>query len=471
MRKTLRDILISTIILIAATALVWNYYDINIFLNWVKIYNELGLLNLYTMCRYNQSYRVVYLPLAPLTFIVFYSLGEKTTNIILNNTIPLLTPEYTEYIKLTLIRMFSKLPLVFMVYLTAYLLYRKERNYEIIKWWFYNIPLILAVATYQFDPIMVFFLLLGTYLLLEGKLLYAGISWGIGSAIKQVPIILLPIVYRYLRDKNEFIKFLSPFTLTILVISLPFMLIDPISFINNALGFHADRPPQYLSVFNIPVLLSGRDPQVTNVIVSIWPYAFLVIYILTLLTLKMKPRDKDLLFKSILAILLIFTVFNKVVNPNYLLWAYPYAIYVLLKNRDKRGLKLLIIASVIAMSWPGICFYTAAVLNKPVYIEEEMKYYDARILVEKSFQGYGRILLQLALTIGHMVKPFIQFIYDNLNTVGVILISSYTSIMIYVLFYNVYDIRGFNDLKSKVISGVKYIKSYCFSKCRKYHQK
>lgn len=471
MRKTLRDILISTIILVVATALVWNYYDINIFLNWVKIYNELGLLNLYTMYKYNQSYRVVYLPLAPLTFIAFYSLGEKTTNIILNNTISLLTPEYSEYIKLTLIRIFSKLPLVLMVYLTAYLLYRKERNHEIIKWWFYNIPLILAVATYQFDPIMVFFLLLGTYLLLEDKLLYAGISWGIGSAIKQVPIILLPIIYRYLRDRSKFIKFLLSFALTILVISLPFMLIDPIGFINNALGFHEDRPPQYLSVFNIPVLLSGRDPQVTNIVISIWPYIFLPIYILTLLTLKIKPKDKDLLFKSILAILLVFTVFNKVVNPNYLLWAYPYAIYVLLKNRDKRGLKLLIIASVIAMSWPGICFYTAAVLNKPVYIEEEMKYYDARTLVEKSFQGYGRIILQLALTIGYMIKPFIQFIYDNLNIIGVILISSYTGIMIYVLFYDVYYIRGFNDLKSKVMNGVKHIKSAVLVSIEKYHQK
>lgn len=454
-------------ILLIAAALVWNYYDVNIFLNWIKIYDELGLLYLYTMYKYNQSYRVVYLPLAPLTFIAFYSLGEKTTNILLNNTLIPLTPEYSESVKLTLIRIFSKIPLVLMVYLTAYLFYKKERNGEIIKWWFYNIPLILAVATYQFDPIMVFFLLLGTYLIVEEKLVHAGISWGVGAAIKHVPVILLPIVYMFLGDKTRFTKFLASFIITVLIISLPFLIVDPIGFINNALGFHTDRPPQYLSIFNIPVLLSNRDPVVTNVVIKLWPYIFAIIYITCILLLNPKPNDKDSLFESILVVLLVFTVFNKVVNPNYLLWAYPYAIYVLLKKNKIRSLKLLIIASIIAMSWPGICFYTAAVLDKAVYIEEEMRYYDARLLVEKSFQGYGKILLQLVLSIGYELKPLIQIIYDNLNLVGVIMISSYVGIVLYILLVDIGGVKNIDDLvlklgglKHKLKSWLRTISSY-----------
>ncbi len=448
MKKVFKDIIVTTIIIVIAAVLVWNYYDISIFLNWVKIYNELGILNLYTMYKYNESYRVVYLPLAPITFIAFYSIGQQTANTLMNLTSTTLSANLSEQLKVTLIRGFSKIPLLIMVYATAYLIYKKEKNTEMVKWWFYNIPLILAVATYQFDPIMVFFLLLGTYLIVEDKVTFAGIAWGIGSAIKHVPAVLLPTVYMYFRNWRKFGKFLLTFTLVVTIISLPFLIADPVGFINNALGFHSNRPPQYLSIFNIPVLITNRNTYIVELITKIWPYTFILAYILLLLVISVKQKayDKDSLFKSILAILILFTTFNKVVNPNYLLWAYPFAIYIAVKNKNLKSLKLIVIASIIAMSWPGLCFYTATILDKPVYIEEEMKYYNARILVEKSFQGYGRILLEVALMIGYAIKPLIQFTYDNLNYIGVILIVLYNLILLNIMFKDALELRSPNDL-------------------------
>ncbi len=470
MKKILKDIIISTIIIIIAAILVWNYYDISIFLNWVKIYNELGILNLYTMYKYNESYRVVYLPLAPITFIAFYSIGQQTANTLLNITAATISTSLSEQLKVTLIRAFSKIPLLAMVYATAYLIYKKEKNTEMVKWWFYNIPLILAVATYQFDPIMVFFLLLGAYLIVENKPALAGIAWGIGSAIKHVPAVLLPVVYMYFRNWREFKKFLLAFILVVTAISLPFLIADPVGFINNALGFHSDRPPQYLSIFNVPVLLTNRNIYVVELVTRIWPYIFALTYILLLLAINViqKPYDKDSLFKSILAILILFTTFNKVVNPNYLLWAYPFAIYVAVKNNNLKSLKLIVVASIIAMSWPGLCFYAATVLDKPVYIEEEMKYYNARILVEKSFQGYGRILLDIALMIGYAIKPLIQFIYDNLNYIGVIFVVSYNSILLNVMFEDALGLRNSTDLidlfKESLKTITKFIRKYRITK-------
>ena len=445
MNKLWRDIVIATIVIVVAAVIVWNYYDVTIFTNWVKIYNEIGLLNLYTMYRYNESYRVVYFPLAPLTFIAFYNLGETTVETLVNTTGINTSSTQLEVITTTLLRIISKLPLILSVYLTAYILYRKEGS-EVTRWWFYSIPLIIAVATYQFDPVMILFLLAGSYWIAEKKWFKAGIAWGLGTAIKYVPIILIPIAFMASEKKKDFTKFIITFIGVVLLVTLPFLLIDPEGFYMNVFEFHSDRPPQYLSIFNIPVLLSNRDPVITHMVTQIWPYLFATIYVITLLLIKPKPGDKDSIFISILALLLVFTIFNKVINPNYLLWSYPYIIYVLIRRKKKLGLRLLVLASIMAMLWPGLYLYVPAILNKPAYIEEEMRYYNARLLVEKSFQGSGRIFLQLLFIIGSYLKPFFTLIYNNMNILGASMILIYFSSLMYIAVHEIGEVRSKNDI-------------------------
>lgn len=445
MNKLWRDIIVATIIIVVAAVIVWNYYDITIFTNWVKIYNEIGLLNLYTMYRYNESYRVVYFPLAPLTFITFYNLGETTVEVLVNTTSINTSSTQLEVITTALLRVISKLPLILSVYLTAYILYRKEGP-EITRWWFYSIPLIIAVATYQFDPVMILFLLAGSYWITEKKWLKAGVAWGLGTAIKYVPIILIPVAFMASEKRKDFIKFMATFIIVVLLVTLPFLLIDPEGFYMNVFEFHSDRPPQYLSIFNVPVLLTDRDPSITYIVTRIWPYLFIIIYIVALLIIKPKPGDKDSIFISILALLLVFTIFNKVINPNYLLWSYPYIIYVLVRRKKKWGLRLLVLASIIAMLWPGIYLYTPAILDKPTYIEEEMKYYNARLLVERSFQGSGRILLQLLFIIGGYLKPILTVIYNNMNILGVLMITIYFTSLMYIAIHEIGEIKSKEDI-------------------------
>jgi len=446
MRRLWIELIIATMLLLLAVILVWNYYDIFIFTNWVRVVQELGLLKLYAMYRHNISYRVVYFPLAPLTFIASYSLGETVSKIVVSSKLIMtMTSEQIEALKITILRIFSKLPLLLSAYLTAYILYRRE-GWEVTRWWLYNIPLFVTIATYQFDPIMVLFLLLGTYYIAENKWIKAGIAWGLGTAIKYIPLPLIPIAYLASRNKRNFIQFLVSLIITVSVIAVPFMIANPQDFLNNILEFHSNRPPQYLSIFNIPVLLSNRDVNVVDAVIKSWPILFMLIYALMILLFKPKPGDKNSLFRSLAAVLLIFIIFSKVVNPNYLLWAYPFLVCILVKKQSKLGLKLLVLATIIATIWPGIYLYVPAVLGRPAYIEEVMQYYNARLLLEKSFQGFGQhIMLKLLELSGYGLGPIFEFMYMNLNLIGALLIAFYVSILLYILTVEIGNIRNIND--------------------------
>ncbi|RLG89423.1 MAG: hypothetical protein DRO15_00415 [Thermoprotei archaeon] len=451
MRRLWIELAIATVLLLLAVIFVWNYYDIFIFMNWVRTVQELGLFKLYAMYRYNISYRVVYFPLAPLTFIGSYSLGETVSKIIVSSKLIItMTPEQIEALKVTILRIFSKLPLLLSAYLIAYILYKRE-GWEVTRWWLYNIPLFVTIATYQFDPIMVFFLLLGSYYIAENKWIRAGIAWGLGAAIKYIPLPLVPIAYLASRNRHNFIRFLASLAITVGLIATPFMIVNPQDFLNNILEFHGNRPPQYLSIFNIPVLLSNRDVNVVDAVTKSWPVLFILIYALVILLFRPKPGDKESLFRSLAAVLLVFIIFSKVVNPNYLLWAYPFLVCILVKKQSKLGLRLLVLATIIATIWPGIYLYVPAVLGKPAYIEEVMQYYNARILIEKSFQGLGEhIILKLLELSGHGFGPVFEFLYMNLNLIGALLIISYALMLFHILIVELGNMRSIKDIVNAI---------------------
>ena len=147
-------------------------------------------------------------------------------------------------------------------------------------------------------------------------------------------------------------------------------------------------------------------------------------------------------------------IFSKVVNPNYLLWAYPFLVYILVKRQSRVGLRLLVLATMIASIWPGLYLFVPAVLDRPAYIEEVMNYYNARTLLERSFQGYGEELILKILDIsGYKFGPIFEFLYMNMNIIGVALILSYTSVLLYIL---IAEVGGFKNL-SMVIHAIESV--------------
>jgi uncharacterized membrane protein len=86
-----------------------------------------------------------------------------------------------------------------------------------------------------FDAIALFFVLLALYLILRGRLLGSAVSTGVGFAVKITPIIFVPVALRQLWDLAGDIRtalrdgalYLVTTALTIVVLLLPFLLIQP----------------------------------------------------------------------------------------------------------------------------------------------------------------------------------------------------------------------------------------------------
>jgi len=93
--------------------------------------------------------------------------------------------------------------------------------------WFY-VCLFTPIYTWLgwFDNMPLFFLLLGLYLLLKQRAYSAGIAVGLGFMTKVIPVLLLPVGFRYLRGLTKKLGFAVAAEIAIFLIALPFLLIN-----------------------------------------------------------------------------------------------------------------------------------------------------------------------------------------------------------------------------------------------------
>jgi len=80
-----------------------------------------------------------------------------------------------------------------------------------------------------------------------------------------------------------------------------------------------------------------------------------------------------------------------------------------------------------------------------------MQYYNARILIEKSFQGLGEhIILKLLELSGHGFGPIFEFLYMNLNLIGALLIISYALMLFHILIVELGNMRSIKDIVNAI---------------------
>ncbi len=411
--RTIIEILAISSILIILGAYTWNYYDIAVFIEWVKVAITTSPLYIYVY-----AVKCGYMPLAPLTFIAFTVLGLNILTLLYN----VLPPE----IQLQIFRLLVKLPLFISIYLVSYILYKRE-GWKIAREWLIGIPVFIIISTYQFDPLMVLTLLLGAYALLDKRYKLAGIYWALSTAIKYIPIILIPIIAKDLRRKGKLKEFLTTFALVLLAITLPFMIINPSAFIKNALGFHAFRPPQMLSIFNVPYLLSRFDPVVGITLAQLWAPIVLTIYVFLMKYLNVDTSNKDDLFKVLFIVIGTFILLNKVVNPGYIMWVYPFLVYWFDKLGSKKLKSMVLTCILIAITVISLRYYVWAELGRPIYIEEDMAWYDSKTFIEKSVSIYDELK-----DIDVDRKILIWF-YENYPLIGGISITMYNIVLLYFI--------------------------------------
>ncbi len=100
----------------------------------------------------------------------------------------------------------------------------------------------LMTLLFWFENFPLFFLLLGVYMIITRRPLWAGLAAGIGFMIKFVPALVAPVALRVLTDRSQRVTYLVAAASVTLLIALPFLLGNPGFFLTTFLH-HASRGP------------------------------------------------------------------------------------------------------------------------------------------------------------------------------------------------------------------------------------
>ncbi len=421
--------LVAVLIVIVVAMIGWNWYDVKIFLNWVLASKQLSIIRIYEAYElYGPQFRAVYPPLPILVFIATDIFANK----LIKGVSSLATTISTEFLPIFISyanKLLLKLPVIIPTLLLAMLLSRFCKKKEAAYWLLLGIPTLITVGTYQFDSLLALFLFLSIVSLTRWRKDWiSALFLALATLTKPIAAIFyLPIAF-YIGDRKKALRYLGVLATFITIGVLPFLMIEPKAFLENVLAFHMDRPPQYSSIWNIPILLSMRDPRVVSLIDKLWIFGYATALGIIMALFKPKVGDERSLLISIVAIGIVTTFANKVVNPNYLMWVYPEIVMLAMAYGLTRAAKTYNIYCCIGTLWPAIYVAIPALVGAPMYIEEVSNYISARKLLleslnppfNKTFETIFKVLDKSEL------HRYTLTLYHHLYLVGTALILAYT---------------------------------------------
>jgi len=184
------------------------------------------------------------------------------------------------------------------VYKIMYKLIKDEKKSTIATLIYFLNPFTLLYSSFTWlnPSISTFFVALSFYFLLEKKNTYSLVSLGIATMYKQFALIFFPLIIIYIIKQqsledvvNKFktiIKYALPYCLTILLISLPFLIYDYQAYINRVFLNNALFTPENLNWANYhlgaavrltdPIILLGGANVVTLIINYLIAYYILL---------------------------------------------------------------------------------------------------------------------------------------------------------------------------------------------------
>ncbi len=235
-------------------------------------------------------------------------------------------------------RIFLKLAFILGNLLCAYLVYRliarvssKANASKAEKIVLYNPFLIFIAAAWgMFDIWMVNFLLLSILSFRQDKLGRAGIFFGLSILVKPILVIFAPVLlvhaWNKTRSATKTTIFAFAAIITFSAISLPFFIHCPEGFTNQVIGLHLGRPmggytPLYLLYLgellnNLRFISLPSLPMSTITALSVALLATAIATVSLHYYLK-RERSEGGLLASLFLLILMFTLFNKLVNPQY----------------------------------------------------------------------------------------------------------------------------------------------------------
>jgi len=435
---------LSIIFTILLVPISWNAYDINFFIEWVNVAEQYGLFNVY---RY--SSKVAYPPLPVLIWIPMYKVGAFISNTIYG------------YINYGILRIFTKIPIIFFIYGIAYLIYRyfgkKPLGYFLLYYGVYAL-----ISGYQFDAIATFGLLATYICLIKKRPIIAGISCSLAILTKHALAIMFPyilIMYWRRNGSREATKFLLTTILLGAIITLPFFISDPESFISKVLLFHSKRYPQLLSIYAIPLHITHYNYWLLpSFITWIWLIPYTTVYFFLLILLSTSRCSRDCILLGCTSLIITAILLNKIGNTNYQLWFVPFLAIIVSKYNDKFMKALYIILPIVTIFLHDfMTLYSAAVVKGQYFITEDLRYYDAEDLLLQSFKDapfYGDIKLPLSISRKYFYNLHLLF-YENIWLTRLLLT------IMYIVSLGYFQYKILKELKNKCGFSIELLKRLC----------
>ncbi|MCS7098889.1 MAG: hypothetical protein NZ925_00900, partial [Sulfolobales archaeon] len=125
---------------------------------------------------------------------------------------------------------------------------------------------------------------------------------------------------------------------------------------------------------------------------------------------------------------------NKVVNPNYLLWAYPLIIHLTYSCKHalkpRRTLIKYNIAAALAALWAGLYALIPALVNNVVVIEETGELIPARSMIYKSLDTPLNETITNLINLSEKYLDYAKIVESYTNLLGAALVIAYSSVML-----------------------------------------
>jgi uncharacterized membrane protein len=201
------------------------------------------------------------------------------------------------------------------------------------KWYLLPVlPAVIASMFINWDMWAVITALLAIYLFDKAKYQLSALSLAISIATKFFPIVLLiPITLIFIkrREIGTAIRFALTTFVVWLFINLPFIITTPVGWW-RFFKLNSSRPADLGSLWQALNIFNLNTPALN----LLWILLFLGTSAGAALFLYKIPNIPTLAQSAFLFVAL-FTAFNKVYSPQYILWLAPLGVIAILNNKDR----------------------------------------------------------------------------------------------------------------------------------------
>jgi hypothetical protein len=209
------------------------------------------------------------------------------------------------------------------IYFGRKLLKNLNLSPHLIFWYFLN-PLVILELTgnLHFEGVMLFFFVWSVYLLSKNKWQLAGVIYALSVATKLIPLLFLPLFFRYLGIKKS-ILFYVIIGLTILLLFLPFYSPEFITNYAETVGLWFSNFEFNASVYNLVkkigvTYFDAKPWELIKTYGKITPY--IIIGVVLLFSLFRKNEKLTGLINSMLWVMTIYYILSAIVHPWYIVF-------------------------------------------------------------------------------------------------------------------------------------------------------